>query len=229
MRRFVLCLALLLACAQMRGQQDVLLFESRIIDAGTVAEDSGIHNYIFEFQNVSSDTLTITKVSSNCHCTTAKCNLRSIAPSQKAKIAVNYDPKGHSGSFERKIFIYSSRIEEPEAVLRLKIKVEDRSGLPYRLVVFALESKQVDLGQDKRSAELSLKNLSQSKAGLRLECSFLPEGLEASIDKTDFAPLETGLITVKCAGNVKNGDYPIYLETDKGQQTKLTIKIRQIQ
>lgn len=227
MRKTALCLAFLLSCVLLHAQQPALLFESSSLNAGTVAEDSGIHNYIFEFQNISSDTLTITKVSSNCHCTTARCNLNKIAPSQKAKIAVNYDPRGHSGSFERKIYVYSDRMDAPEAVLKLKIAVEDRSGLPYRLGVFALESKQIVFEEGKKeSASIKLKNLSSSEAALKLECAFLPKGIEAKLDKEQFRALEEGSLKVSCNKKLAKGEYPLYLENGKEKQTKVTIIIK---
>ena len=106
-----------------------LSFVTTVINADPMREDDGVREFVYSFQNVGTDTLVIKRMVSTCSCAVASCGKKSVLPGEKAEIIVHYNPKGHPGRFERKIFLYIGEDSSPSAVLRLNVEVERGSDL----------------------------------------------------------------------------------------------------
>ena len=100
-------------------------FETRHIVAERMTEDDAPKTFTYEFTNVGRSKLEIKRLVSTCSCAQAICTKKVVAPGEKASVMVTYNPKGHPGRFERKIFVYTQEGDAPAAVLKLSVDVEN--------------------------------------------------------------------------------------------------------
>lgn len=160
-----------------------LHFDTRHIVAKPMTEDDAPSTFVYSFENVGDKTLTIEKLVSTCSCASASIDNKEVKPGAKAQIAVRYNPKGHPGIFERRIFVYTSSGNDPAAVLKLTVDVEngkDLSGLwPVQMGPIRLRRSSVDFVQGEKAVEkLRFINLSGKPLKLQCEEAFLPECLK---------------------------------------------------
>lgn len=159
-----------------------LKFETRHILAGTINEDDAPSTYLFRFTNVGDKTLNIDRLVTTCSCAAAIIDRKAVPPGESAEIAVRYNPKGHPGRFERRVFVYTSGNDDPSAVLKLTVEVEngkDLSGLwPVQMGPIRLRRSSVDFIKGQKTVE-KLRFINLSGKPLRLQCedAFLPECL----------------------------------------------------
>ncbi|MGN0201550.1 MAG: DUF1573 domain-containing protein [Candidatus Cryptobacteroides sp.] len=198
--------------------EKVLQFRSLTLDGGTLKEDDEPVEYVFGFTNTSSGTVVITKVRTDCSCLSAKVQERSIAPGESGNIVLSYSPHGRNGSFLSKAYVHTDRSPQVEAVLTLKIKVEDDSPYPYRMGRYALGTKEIVFESGRAAkAPVAFRALSEDAPGMQLRDQFLPDGLKAVLQKD--------CITIEYDGKTKKGEYPLYIEAGE-RQTKVTIRIK---
>jgi hypothetical protein len=163
----------------------LLRFDTMHIVAGTMNEDDAPSTFIFGFENVGDKTIHIDRLVTTCSCASASADKREVKPGEKAHIALRYNPKGHPGRFERKVFVYTSGGNDPAAVLRLTVDVaegSDLSGLwPVQMGLIRLRRSSVEFAQGQKAVE-KLRFINLSGKPLKLECEeiFLPECLEFS-------------------------------------------------
>ena len=105
-----------------------LKFELTRINAETMNEEDGVQTFVYPFENIGKDTILIKRIVSTCSCATALCEKKTVAPGDKSEIVVRYNPKGHPGRFERKVFVYTDDMQSPSAILRLSVEVERGKG-----------------------------------------------------------------------------------------------------
>ena len=103
--------------AQQKGPK--ILFETTLIDYGTVENDSD-GKRTFSFQNTGDADLIIKNVQSSCGCTIPKKPENPIAPGEKSEIIVQYDTKNRQGPFRKTITVTTNEEENP--IIALKIK-----------------------------------------------------------------------------------------------------------
>ena len=105
-----------------------LKFKAESIFADQMTEDSGIKTFTYTFKNVGTDTLRFDRLVTSCSCAVATYTKKSVAPGEDGEIIVKYNPKGHPGRFERKVFVYTDDMQSPSAILRLSVEVERGKG-----------------------------------------------------------------------------------------------------
>lgn len=160
-----------------------LKFETTAIQAEPMSEDDGIRKFVFPFENTGKDTIVIRRLVSTCSCAIASCEAKVLQPGESSEVVVNYNPKGHPGRFERKIFLYTGSESSPSAVLRLNVNVErgsDQSGLyPVSMGNIRLRRKEISVDKGCRSVERCVfVNVSGNPLRLQCEKAMLPACLE---------------------------------------------------
>lgn len=156
-----------------------LQFDSRHIEAEPMNEDDPPKEYRYHFRNTGSKPLRIVRTVASCSCLAVRCDSESIAPGEEADIVALYDPEGHPGHFERKIFIYTDSDNAPAAVLKLSVQVEVGSDMsvlwPLQMGGIRMRTSQVSYAQGRRAVErLSFINLTGGPLKLECETAFLP-------------------------------------------------------
>ena len=156
-----------------------LAFKTTSIVAEPMTEDDGVKVFGFPFENVGKDTVLISRLVSTCSCATASCTRKELPPGESAEIKVRYNPKGHPGRFERKIFLYTGGEQSPSAVLRLSVDVErgaDLSGhYPVPMGDIRLRRTEIVLQKGVEAVERCVfVNVSGKPVRLQCEKAMLP-------------------------------------------------------
>lgn len=159
-----------------------LSFEQKHIIAEPMNEDDAPTSFAYRFTNVGKETVTIKRLVSTCSCASAVCPVKEIAPGASAEISVTYNPKGHPGKFERKVFVYTQDGNSPAVVLRLSVEVATGADLsqewPVQMGSIRLRRSEVAFSAGAKGVEqLRFINLSGRPLALQCEENFLPECL----------------------------------------------------
>ena len=159
-----------------------LSFEQKHIIAEPMNEDDAPKTFVYRFTNIGKETLAIKRLVSTCSCASAVCSVKEVAPGASAEISVTYNPKGHPGKFERKIFVYTQDGNSPAVVLRLSVEVATGADLsqewPVQMGSIRLRRSEVAFSAGAKGVEqLRFINLSGRPLALQCEENFLPECL----------------------------------------------------
>lgn len=150
-----------------------LKFEHVSLQAPQMNEDDPVSIFAYPFKNVSKDTLVISKLVSTCSCATVSSDKMLLSPGEEGEILVRYNPKGHPGKFERRVFVYVGEDEAPSAILRLNVDVEmgsDLSGYyPVSMGRIRLRRSEIELTKGVKAVERCV-FVNVSDSSLRLEC-----------------------------------------------------------
>ena len=177
-----------------------LSFVTKHIVAEPMCEDDAPKTYKFELTNVGRGKLEIKRIVTTCSCVQAVCLNRVLASGEKSEITVTYNPKGHPGKFERKIFVYTQDGDVPAAVLKLSVDVEsslDISGqYPISMGKIRLRRTGVRFKEGTDAVE-KLRFVNMSGRVLRFDCdrTFLPECITFYAPPT--RPLEEAEMVVR--------------------------------
>ena len=175
-------------------------FDTYHIIAPPMNEDDSPRTFIYTFRNVSENTIDIVRLISTCSCASATCIVKSVAPGASAQIEVRYNPKGHPGKFERKVFVYTQKDNtKPAAVLKLTVEVSNgadySSQWPIQMGGIRLRRTEVDFIQGQKSVEtISFINLTGKTLKIECEEMFLPECLSFSSEPVGHE--EEGVMTL---------------------------------
>lgn len=160
-------------------------FDVRHIIADQMTEDDAPKTFIYNFKNIGVKTLNIHRLVSTCSCASATCTVSSLAPGESAQINVRYNPKGHPGKFERRVFLYTQEGNNPAAILRLSVDVtsgQDHSiQWPVQMGGIRLRVADVSFTQGQKAVE-TINFLNLTGKPLKLECEemFLPQCISFS-------------------------------------------------
>ena len=196
-----------------------LNFVTKHIIAPRMSEDDAPQIFTFEFTNVGLGKLAIKRLVSTCSCVNAVCLDNVVGSGEKSTIRVTYNPKGHPGKFERKIFVYTQEGDVPAAVLKLSVDVEnslDISGqYPISMGKIRLRRAAVRFKEGQDAVE-KLRFVNVSGRVLRFDCdrNFLPECIKFYAPPT--RPLEEGEMVIR------------YDSTKPGVKEKLTIFLNEL-
>ena len=178
-----------------------LQFDVRKIIAGPMNETEAPKSFRYTMTNVSGRTVDIRRVNTTCSCANAVCDKASLASGDSAVITVTYNPKGHPGRFERRIFVYTDDNTAPAAILSLSVDVgnaEDFSGIyHHQMGTIRLRRTEVTFISDTKAVErIPFVNLSGKQ--MRLECDkdMLPDCLEFTTEPSVVGDRQEGEIVV---------------------------------
>ena len=178
-----------------------LAFDTRHIKAGQMSADDAPSVYRYRLTNAGDGPLEIKRLTTTCSCVTATCSRTSLRPSETTEIVVRYDPEGHSGRFERKIFVYTQDGDDPAAVLRLSVDVTAGSDLsdeyPVQMGHIRLRRAEVMFIKGEKAVE-KIRFVNIGKVPVSLECErvFLPECLDFTTRPEMTGPDEEGEMVI---------------------------------
>ena len=177
-------------------------FRTEGIVADDMTEDDGIQSFSYVFENVGKDSLRIDRIVTSCSCAVASYKEKTVAPGKEGEIIVKYNPKGHPGNFERKIFVYTGGYKTPSAILRLKVHVEngrDLSGLyPVSMGKIRLRRVNVDFRRGVKAIEKCIcVNVSDAPVRLACEQFLLPPFLKFRAQPEMLQPGEEGAMIIE--------------------------------
>lgn len=178
-----------------------LAFDTRHIVAEPMNEDDAPKTFVYRFTNVGLETMQIKRLVSSCSCAAAVCTVKEVAPGASAEISVRYNPAGHPGKFERKVFVYTQDGNDPSAVLKLSVDVSagaDLSGeWPVQMGSIRLRRSDVTFRAGEKAVEtLRFINAGDRPVSLDVDRDFLPACLSVSMEQGQIASGEEGLIRI---------------------------------
>ena len=133
-------------------------FERTQIDAGHIGEDDTPPSYTFKWHNEGTAPLIITRVQTTCGCAAATYGRQPVRTGGEGTVTVTYHPKGHPGSFDRRIFVYTQLSDKmPTAILHLTgtvIASELTDGdYPYAMGTLRLKQQSVRFAREGLQSE----------------------------------------------------------------------------
>ena len=178
-----------------------LAFDTRHIVAEPMNEDDTPKTFVYRFTNVGEHALQIKRLVSSCSCAAAVCTVKEVASGASAEITVRYNPAGHPGKFERKVFVYTQDGNDPSAVLKLSVDVSagaDLSGeWPVQMGSIRLRRSEVTFKAGEKAVEtLRFINAGDRPLTLDVDRDFLPACLSVSMEQGQIAPGEEGVIRI---------------------------------
>ena len=177
----------------------LLSFDTKHIQAETMAESDSPVTFTYGFRNTGIRKVKIEQVVTSCSCAYAYCDKNVVGPGDEAQISVRFNPKGHPGKFDRKVFVYTDDGNEPAAVLTLTVNVENRMDLPEQYSIsmgdIRLKSNVVRFRKGEAATE-SLSFINVSGRSLKFDCdrALLPSCLKFYAEPV--RPLKEGVIKV---------------------------------
>lgn len=168
-----------LANPRLSSDSSSLDFEVRSIVAERMNEDDAPRNFTFRFKNTSDRTISVERITTTCSCVNAICNRTEVRPHEVAEITARYNPKGHPGKFERKIFVYTSKGDAPAAVLKLIVEVDrgsDKSSA-YPVLMGKIRLRRTSVafpGEEMAVERIPFVNISDKELVLRCNEMLLP-------------------------------------------------------
>lgn len=182
---------------------EVMRFETRRIDTGTIGEGAPPSSYTFRWHNDGTQPLVITRVQTTCGCTTARYDRQPIAAGATGEVEVIYNPRRHPGSFLRKIFIYTQLSErQPTAILELSGKVTPAllptDEYPYVRGSLRLKQQEVRIEGTRRQTErIECLNAGGEPLRIAADTLLLPKGLALVSEPETIAPGQVGDLIVR--------------------------------
>lgn len=98
-------------------------------DFGDVGPELAV-SHVFTVTNVGGAPLDISGVSTSCGCTTATIEATQLQSGESTTLTVTFDPQAHNGAtgrFLRLVYLRSNDPQTPEAQVRLRVTVTDKS------------------------------------------------------------------------------------------------------
>ena len=178
-----------------------LAFDTRHIVAEPMNEDDAPKTFVYRFTNVGEHALQIKRLVSSCSCASAVCTVKEVAPGVSAEISVRYNPAGHPGKFERKVFVYTQDGNDPSAVLKLSVDVSAGADLagewPVQMGSIRFRRSEVTFKAGEKAVEtLRFINAGDRPVSLDVDRDFLPACLSVSMEQGQIAPGEESVIRV---------------------------------
>ena len=210
-----------------------LAFDTRHIKAEPMKETDSPKVYRYEMTNAGTSDTDILRLQTTCSCFSATVGQKTLKPGEKTVLTVRYDPKGHLGRFEHKVFVYTRQGTSPSAILTFSVEVEsssDKSGLYHvQMGTLRLRNTEVIFRKGQRGVEV-LKFLNQSGKPMKLECEqmFLPDDIRF---ETRPEVVEDGgegeiVLTYEPTGDEPRNEVPLILKGLGVSPGKSTVKIR---
>lgn len=81
----------------MKHGEQILRFDSTVLNVGTMTEDDAPKTYRFTCTNISNKTINLTRVRTTCGCAVADVRTGEIPPGEASVIALTYNPKTTRG------------------------------------------------------------------------------------------------------------------------------------
>ena len=178
-------------------------FDRTRIETGPIGEDDGPKSFVFTWRNIGDKPLVITRVRTTCGCAVPTFDKRPVKPGEKASVTVTYHPKGHPGSFARKIFLFTQLAgNAPSATLELAGEVIPSArptyAYPHARGNLLLKQEVIRFTGTAPAAE-SIECLNGGNDTLRIgiDTRILPPCIRAEFSPAELLPGAIGELTVR--------------------------------
>ena len=218
------------------GGGNVLRFETLQKDFGVIYETDSTIVTEYCFENVSDKPVLVTRITTNCGCTTVQTGDSLVAPGEKGVVKVLFNPRRRSGTVDTNTFVYTSLSgSEPVAKLTLLGNVIDNdewNHLPCSMGTLKLKRKDVTF-EPIRSGTSPQQRIPCANVGtvpLVLSAKLLPQFVSFSTQPAEIAPGEEGDVVLTIDSDMLPPGAPrlfnVVVEGVGGRISDRTIKVK---
>ncbi|MRR22326.1 DUF1573 domain-containing protein [bacterium] len=199
MKRSLTILILMLVYAGLHAQPK-LNFASTRYDYGTIKEEAGKQEAVFNFTNTGDSVLVITRVQSSCGCTAADYTKSPVPPGGKGFVKAVFDPRGYNSRFAKSVTVYSNG-KPAVTVLVIEGTVTPREKTVEEQYTFAVGPVRFQSNHlafttttknEKKIRVMPVINTSKEPATIEFEG--LPAHLQLKVTPSTLKPGEKGVI-----------------------------------
>lgn len=226
---------MLIATSLLVSAQPQIKFTETEHDYGTINEDDGLAETVFEFVNTGSQPLILNNVKATCGCTTPEWTKNPVAPSQKGTIKVSYNPQNRPGAFTKNVNVYSNT-SQAVTVLAIKGSVVPHEKTveeiyPREMGPIRLKSNYISIGNlytdEVKTSELEIINTSDVTASLGIFKS--PDCVDVKFEPEELNPGEKGKIALTYNAAKRNAfgsvSDRVYLTINDEKQNTFVINV----
>jgi hypothetical protein len=216
----MLMLPLLLAGSRLAAAEAALpsmQFEATLFDFGRI-ESGDVVAHRFEFQNVGSAPLEITKVTTACGCTAPGEWDKVVQPGQTGGVPITFYSGSFSGEVRKSITVLSNDPENPNITLSIKAEIWSPIEIIPRSLVFQYDAGS-ESGEEKeiqilnnRDEPLKLSPPEWEQRAFNVTLAETVPGKEFTLKIATVAPFGTGTISA-----------PITLKTSVPEQPRISV------
>lgn len=185
------------------GQKAQIEFEETSHNFGTVNENAGKAVCDFVFKNTGTTPLILTDARAGCGCTVPEWDRQPVAPGEKGKIKVSFDPRNRPGSFVKSITVNSNAAN---SVMSLTIRgnVSRKPASPYDSYQFSagslkMTNNNVNLGaiRNTQQMEKSIEVINSNAQPMTITASTLSPNITVTITPATLQKDQKGKIDIK--------------------------------
>lgn len=218
------------------GGNEILRFETLMQDFGVIYEDGAPLTVDYPFVNTTAKPVRITRITTNCGCTTTEIEDSLISPGEKGVISICFNPRRRSGTVDTNTFIYTS-LSEKEPVVKLTllgnvIDNDEWNHLPCRMGALKLKRKEV-IFEPVKAGTMPQQRIPCANVGtrpLRLSSRMLPAFATLSTEPCEIAPGEEGDIVITIKGDMLPSNAPrsfnVVIDGVEGRISDRTLKVK---
>jgi hypothetical protein len=212
-KTYFLGLLILLIVNRLPGQERgaCFSFKEEKFNFGTVKEEDGPMNHVFEFTNIGGSPLIINNVQASCGCTTPDWSKQPVPPGGKGFVKATFDPSGRPGSFTKTITITSNVPDNPGITLSITGSVIGKPATAdqqFRFPIDSLRFRSSHLGFQTLHPGMvktdSLQFYNKSKSQVTIAAVNVPAFLKVMIVPTTLKPKEKGILIVTYNASLRN-------------------------
>ena len=172
------------------------------ISFGSIDEDGGVWSSKVEWSNKSDKPLVITSIKTSCSCLQATSRREAVVSGGHSVVELRYNPKGHPGSVEQRVFVYTNlSASQPTAVLKVKGVVtpslNHSKDYPRNRGELLLRRDTVEFSGDKPQTErIACMNNSSRAMRLKTDTLLSSRGLRLKTEPEVLAAGEEGDLVI---------------------------------
>ena len=210
-------------------------FEQTTLDLGTIDEDADPKSVTFFWKNAGDEPVVIAEVRTGCGCAAAAYDRRPVLPDERGAITVTYRPKGHPGSLQRKIVVFTHAGTEPAAVLTLVGSVTPSAvpvhDYPFAIGDLRLKQLQVRMRDTERNYErIEVLNAGEHALTIQADTMLLPDcltvqGIPAVLEPGAVGDIEIGFNPAKAGSAMLPRQLPVILTGFALPPSRRSIKV----
>lgn len=209
MKKSLVFLVFLVFYAGLTAQPKINFVNTRH-DYGTIKEEAGKQEAVFNFTNTGDSVLVITRVQSSCGCTASDYTKSPVPPGGKGFVTAVFDPRGYNSRFAKSVTVYSNA-KPAVTVLIIEGTVTPREKSVEELYTFVVgpvrfQSNHLAFTTTKKNEKKIrvMPVINTSKEAATIEFEGLPAHLRLKVSPATLKPGEKGIIEGTYDANLNN-------------------------
>lgn len=172
-------------------------------------EDGDVQYIDYRVQNISREDFSIVRVTTTCPCLKPEGLPKIVKAGEQVILKMAYNPKGHPGTFERRMFVYADFSKDsPVAVIPVKVVVKPGKDMPQdgiRLGPLLFKCSEIRFRTGESSAvEAVVANVGIDPVSFAFESRFLPQCIKVEPEKLSLRCGQQAKIKIKYDASLDN-------------------------